>query len=680
MNGVLGHGGVLVALAGALVALGMLVGGLVLHRRAVGSWQAPATGRAGSLLRRASRLSVVCLVGALVATFAMERALLTHDFSLAFVAANNSRETPLLYDITGMWSALQGSILLWGLILTAYVALVVRRFRDRCADPMVAWALVVCLATVVFFFALMLGPADPFAATRGPVPANGAGPNPLLQDNTLIAFHPVLLYSGFVGFTVPFAFALAALVTGRVGEGWLADTRRFTFVAWACLTVGIALGAWWSYQVSGWGGYWSWDPVENAALIPWLTGTAYLHSVLVQERRGLLRIWNLSLIVATFALTILGTFLTRSGITQSVHTFTASGVGPALLAFFAAAVAAGVGLIGWRGDRLASPGTIDSPVSREGAFLVNNLLFAAFALVVLLGTVFPLLVQATSGAAITIGRPYFDAFSVPLGLALLFFMAVAPALPWRSAGEKLLRERVALPAWAGVATLVGCVAAGLRGLTPLAAFGLGAFAGAAALRQLVLAAVAARRHGLAFWRGVLGRANGGMVAHLGVVVIGVGLAAATSFGHSARLTLAAGRPVVFDGHRLELLAVRTFATPRRSGDEAVIRVDHGTFRPAIDVFRGDTQGVATPSVDSGLVDDVYLAAGGSLTAGRHASATIDVFVQPLVLWLWVGAGLIAGGALLAAAPGRRRRPTDPSSVPMPVLARGGGPEPVGARR
>ncbi len=666
MNGLLGHIGVLLALLAALAGIVSLAHALLWRRAALATGAvAPAPTRT----RPAIYFAWLSLAGALLATFAMEHALLTHDFSLSYVANNNARQTPLLYDITGMWSALQGSILLWGLILCGYVAACAQRFRAKADDALVRWALLICFCVVVFFFALMLGPADPFAPTRGAVPANGPGPNALLQDNTLIAFHPVLLYAGLVGFTIPFSFALASLITGRVGEGWLLATRRFTYLAWACLGLGIVLGAWWSYQTSGWGGYWSWDPVENAALIPWLTGTAFLHSVLVQERRGLLRIWNLSLIVATFSLTILATFLTRSGVTQSVHSFSASGVGPVLLGFFGVIVAAGVGLIGWRGDRLASPGSIDSPFSREGAFLVNNLLFAAFALVVLLGTVFPLFLQVFNNSAVTIGRPYFDAFSVPLGLALLFFMAVAPALPWRKASERLLRERLAVPAWAGVATIVACVLAGVRGLTPLAAFGLGAFAGAAALRQLTLAAIAAHRHHLGAWRGVVGRANGGMVTHLGVVVIGVALAAASAYGRTARLTLVPHQIVHFDGHVIELMAVRAFSTPSRYGDEAIVRVDHGTFRPAIDIFRGNATPVATPSVDSGFIDDVYLSAGGSLTTGAHPSASLDIFVQPFISWLWVGGAMIGAGALLAAVPGRRRRrSTDPSSLAIPDLA------------
>ena len=313
-----------------------------------------------------------------------------------------------------------------------------------------------------------------------------------MQDNILVAIHPVFLYLGYVGFTIPFAFATASLITGRVGEGWLAETRRFAVLAFGFLTVGIVLGAWWSYDSFGWGGYWGWDPVENAALLPWLTATAYLHSAMVQERRGLLRIWNLSLLIATFSLTIFGTFLTRSGVIESVHSFSDSGIGPSFLALFGVVVVGGVGLIGWRGDQLAQlSGAIDAAISREGAFLVNNLLFATFAFVVLIGTVLPLFVEAFSGQSISIGRPYFDSFTVPIGIALLFFMSIAPALPWRRGTIELLRTRLAIPAWVAVGTLVVLVAVGVRGFTPLIAFGLGAFAASSATRQLVLAGVVA---------------------------------------------------------------------------------------------------------------------------------------------------------------------------------------------
>jgi cytochrome c-type biogenesis protein CcmF len=653
LNGALGHAGILLALLASLAGIGILAVGLRAHR--------------ADLLERARTYVYLALGGLVLATVAMEHALVTHDFSLAFVAADNSRQTPLLFSVTGMWSGLQGSILLWSLILAGYIAFAAFHFRRRSGDQLVGWALLVALVVSVFFMALMLGPSDPFAATVGAIPRDGTGPNPLLQDNILVAFHPVFLYLGFVGFTVPFAFAIASLVTGRFGEGWLLETRRFTLFAWAFLTIGIVLGAWWSYQELGWGGFWGWDPVENAALLPWLTATAYLHSAMVQERRGLLRVWNLSLLVATFSLTILGTFLTRSGVTQSVHSFSNSDLGPVLIGFFAVVVAGGVGLIGWRGDRLHAPGSIDSPMSREGAFLVNNLLLAAFAAVVLLGTVFPLFVQALDNQSLTIGRPFFDAFTVPLGLALLFFMSVAPVLPWRKAAPGLLRSRLAIPAWVAVVVLVACVAGGVRGLTPLLAFTLCAFAAAVAARQLVLAAIAARRHGLPMWRGVVGRANGGMVVHIGIVVIAVGLTAATSFAHSTQLRFNPGQRASFDGHVLVFLGWHKVVTPSEVAYDAAFRIDGAPFNAGIGSFNGSAEGTDIPAVDSSVVDDVYLNVGNAPTSSfSGAPVTVNVYVQPLVLWLWVGGGVTFAGAMLAAVPGRRRRrPTDPASVPFP---------------
>src|SRR5438045_98011 len=472
MSATLGTAGVWLGLFGAVVGVATL--GLGLYRRDA------------RLLDAGRKYTWVIVAGAVLGVIAMETALLRHDFSLKYVAENGSRQTPLLFTITGMWSALEGSILLWALVLSGYLAVMVRHFQARAVDPLVGWATLTVYAVSTFFFGLMIGPANPFRTISGSLPTDGPGPNPLLQNHPLVAFHPPMLYLGYVGFTIPFAFAIAALVTGRLGEGWLVETRRWTLFAWGFLTIGIVLGAWWSYEVLGWGGYWAWDPVETASFLPWLTGTAYIHSVMVQERRGMLRVWNLSLLVATFSLTILGTFLTRSGVLDSVHAFTQSGIGPALLAFFGVVVLVGVGLIGWRGDRLRSPGTIDSPVSREGAFLANNVLFAGFAFVVLLGTVFPMIVEAWNGDRISVGRPYFDRMTAPVALVLLFIMAIAPALPWRKASGELLRTRLQWPAWFATLTVVACVVLGVRGLSPLVAFGLGAFAAGAAVRQLVL--------------------------------------------------------------------------------------------------------------------------------------------------------------------------------------------------
>ena len=650
MNAVLGQSAVLLGLLAALLGSATLVTGLARRRPA--------------LLQLGRSFVWLVLAAALLGAAVMERALLTHDFSLAYVADNHSRSTPVLYTVASLWAALEGSILLWALVLAGYLGAMAYRFRSRMDDPLVGWAMLTGLLVAAFFFALMVGPANPFREVAGAVPADGPGPNPLLQNHPLMAFHPPMLYLGYVGFTVPFAFALGSLATGRVGEGWLVETRRWTLFAWGFLTVGIVLGAWWSYEVLGWGGYWAWDPVENASFLPWLTATAYLHSVVVQDRRGMLRVWNLSLLVATFSLTILGTFLTRSGILNSVHSFTESPIGPAILGFFAVIVAVGVGLIGWRGDRLRSPGAIDSPVSREGAFLANNLLFAAFAFVVLLGTVFPLVAEAVGGERISVGRPYFDRMTTPVALCLLFLMAVAPVLPWRKGSGELLRHRLRGPAWLATATVVACVAMGLRGLAPLLAFGLGAFAAGTAGQQL---ARSCRRDG---WRGLVGRSSGGMVVHLGVVVVAVAFAASSAYGHRGELRLEPGQTRSFAGHRLTYLGTRTVQHPNRRSVQAEVKVDGGrVFRPSLNQFPFATQAVGTPSVRTGPLEDVYLTL---VAAPRQEGdpAVIGVVVQPLVMWLWVGGALMALGTGLAAASWRRRR-----SPPAPLKAEPR-PEPV----
>jgi len=465
-----------------------------------------------------------------------------------------------------------------------------------------------------------------------------------------------------VGFTVPFAFAIAALVAGRVGEGWLVETRRWTLYAWGFLTIGIVMGSWWSYEVLGWGGYWAWDPVENASLLPWLTGTAYLHSVMVQERRGMLRVWNLSLLCATFSLTILGTFLTRSGVVDSVHAFTESGIGPLLLGFFSLVVLTTIFLIGWRGDRLRSPGSMDSPISREGAFLGNNVLFAAFAAVVLFGTIWPLVVEALNDERISVGGPYFNRLTAPIGFTLLFLMAVAPALPWRKASEELLRERLLWPAVGATTVVVVSVALGVRGVAPLIAFGLGAFAGGAALRQLILAT---RRQG---WRGFVGRTNGGMIVHLGVVMIAVAFAASNAYVHQSEFRLEPGQTATFSGHTFTYQGWIEERTSERLATKAQVLIDgEGPWEPAISRYFYGSQQVGTPSTMTSLRQDIQLSLL-DLPEGKADPATIRVTVQPLVIWLWIGGITMAFGTVLAAFPGRRRRGTEAASARLPDAA------------
>lgn len=643
MNVALGRAGVTLGLAAAF--LGAITVGYGLIRRRP------------DLIRLSRFYAALVLLGGVVAFIAMERALITRDFTVKFVADNGSTRTPALYNFATLWGALEGSIILWSTILGGYLMAVVVKFRRRLADPLVGWALFTMLLVALFFFYLMAGPANPFRNFSPPPGFDGPGPNPLLQNHPLMAFHPPMLYLGYVGFTVPFAFAIAALITGRVGEGWLLATRRWTLIAWGFLTVGIILGAWWSYEVLGWGGYWAWDPVENASFMPWLTGTAYLHSVLVQERRGMLRVWNISLLCATFSLTILGTFITRSGVLESVHAFTSSGIGPSLLAFFSVIVLATVVLIAWRGDRLRSPGRIDSPISREGAFLANNVLFGAFAFVILIGTVFPLIVEALNNDRISIGVPYFSRMTMPIGLALLFLMAIAPVLPWRKASGELLRHRLLWPAWIGVGAMVLSVVLGARGLAPVIAFGLGGFAGGSAGRQLVLAA---RRQG---WRGLVGRANGGMVVHLGVVIIAVAFAASSSYVRQAEFTLQVGQSAEFSGHTLTFEGTNSKQESAKNVQQALVRIDGtGPWAPALNKFANGSQTIGTPSVRSTLTDDVALSVID--IKGTDAPVlTLRVTVQPLIIWLWIGGAVMAIGTLLAVFPGRRRNPLDPVSAP-----------------
>jgi cytochrome c-type biogenesis protein CcmF len=662
MNAALGTAGVTLGASASIVAVLTLVLGI--------------TRRRPQLLRMANVYGALVLLGAVVAFAAMERALITRDYTLAYVADHGANDTPALFNVAALWSALEGSIILWVLVLTGYVVLVLRRFRARLTDPLVSWALVVLFVITAFFFVLMLAPANPFREVAGIPPTDGTGPNPLLQNHPLMLFHPPLLYLGYVGFAVPFAFAVAALVTGRLGEGWLLETRRWTLFSWGFLTVGIILGAWWSYEVLGWGGYWGWDPVENASFLPWLTGTAYLHSVLVQERRGMLRVWNLSLVCATFSLTILGTFLTRSGVVDSVHAFGAGDVGGWLLAFFAVTVLVTIGLIGWRGDRLRSPGSIDSPLSREGFFLANNVLFAAFAFVVLLGTVFPLIVEAVNDDRISVGAPFFDRMSMPIGFALLTLMAIAPVLPWRRTSGEVLAQRLVWPLWIGVGALAVALVVGARGFAPLLAFFLGGFAGGAALRQLVLAT---RRQGL---RGLVGRANGGMVVHLGVILIAVAIAATGSFQRSLTTELEPGETVFFVGvfgqrHTVTYRGIEEWPRcpdegepepercyPEKSALKALLQVDDGkTYAPAIQTFPEMIIGV--PSVRTGVFSDVYLTVEAFDDTDRATGpVTIRILIMPLAVWLWIGGAVMAIGTVLAAFPGRRRQPTDPTSAPV----------------
>ncbi|HEY8850233.1 MAG TPA: cytochrome c biogenesis protein CcsA, partial [Thermoanaerobaculia bacterium] len=362
-------------------------------------------------LRWARRFAFAFAALMVLSTLVMEYALLTHDFSVGYVAQVGSREVPTWVTIVSLWSSLEGSILFWGLILGAYIAGATWLTRNQHVDAM-PYAIGTWLSCAAFFSFLIAGPANPFLTIANP-PLDGPGPNPLLQNHVLMIIHPPFLYLGYVGMTIPFGFACAALLRGRLGHSFLRPLRASLLLPWIFLTIAIMLGGWWAYEVLGWGGYWAWDPVENASLLPWLTATAALHSAIVLERRGVLKGWTVTLVQASFLLTILGTFMTRSGVFNSVHSFTQSSIGPTILVFLAATLLFSVVLLALRIDSLESEGRIDSAASREGIVLVNNLFFLLLTFTVLIGTVFPLVVEAINGKQMSVGRPYFDSMVVP---------------------------------------------------------------------------------------------------------------------------------------------------------------------------------------------------------------------------------------------------------------------------
>ena len=646
MRAQLGLALIVVGFAASLIGFGLLAYGLAARQP-----------RFLTLARRCVPLVLGAALGAFVV---METALFAHDYSIKYVADHVANATPGLYTFTAAWGALEGSILLWVLALTVYVAATAWHFRTRATDPLVAWATLVQFAIVGFFFALMIVAANPFKETVGAIPVDGAGPNPLLQNHPLVAIHPPFLYAGYVGFAIPFSFAVAALVTARFGEGWLADVRRTTLISWGLLTVGIVLGAWWSYSVLGWGGFWGWDPVENASLLPWLTATAFIHSVMVQERRGMLRVWNLSLVLSTFCLTILGTFLTRSGVINSVHAFSQSSIGPWLLTFLGVCTFGSVALIAWRGDKLRTPGRIDSPVSREAAFLLNNLLFAGFALVVLCGTVFPLLVETLQDKQITVGQPYFERLGAPIGLALLFLMAVGPALPWRAASAEVLRSRLLVPAWVGGITLVVAVLAGAHGIANVLTFALAAFA-LASIGRMVMVGLRARLRATheAIPRATVGmvRANprlyGGLLVHVGVVVIAVALATTGGYTTRREVQLTVGQSAQVRGYTVTYLGPKIEQDAQKTTVKALVRVSGvGTLAPAISSYPNFAEGIGTPAIATTPWRDVYLTLISSPTS--TGQVTIGVQVGTMVMFVWIGGLLMALGTALALIPARKR--------------------------
>ncbi|OZM79963.1 heme lyase CcmF/NrfE family subunit [Pseudonocardia sp. MH-G8] len=636
-----GWSGAMLGLAGSIV---LAVLGLYAQRRP------------DAVRRRQLQAAVWCMLGgAALAMVSLEVALLTDNFAVSYVAETHSRATPLFFTITSAWAALEGSMVLWVLVLAGFTAVVMRQVPGT-ADRLGTGALGVLGLVAAFFFGMVVLAANPFEILANP-PADGPGANPILRDHVMVAFHPPMLYMGYVGFTVPFAFAMSALLLREGGVEWLRRTRRANLVAWSFLTGGLVLGAWWSYEVLGWGGYWAWDPVENAALIPWLVATAFIHSAVVQVRRGMLQAWNFVLALATFSLTVLGTFLTRSSVVVSVHSFSQSGVGPALLTFFVLVVAAGFTLIVLRAERVASLSRPESLASREGVFLINNLLLSLFAFVVLLGTTYPIFVEAVTGQQLSVGRPFFDRMAVPLSFALLLAMGVGPVTPYRRASGAVLWGRLRIPLLVASAAAAAVVAAGVLSPGVVVVVGIAAGIAASTVRQLLVTAPARTPAGV--WRLLRGQRGywGGQLAHLGVALTAVVIAVSGALAERATVTLDLGQSADFAGYSVTFERTEEHQQPDRFVTDAhiVLRAGGEVVRvaePGLNSFPGQTQAVGNPSVWSTPGQDVYVALG-SLDPDR---VTLNLSRYPLMVWLWVAGALVAAGGFWALGnPWRGRR-------------------------
>ncbi|OFW23161.1 MAG: cytochrome C biogenesis protein [Acidobacteria bacterium RIFCSPLOWO2_02_FULL_59_13] len=601
-----------------------------------------------------------------VAIGCLAYALLTDDFRIAYVAGHSNRALPWYYKITALWSGQEGSLLFWSWLLSAYGMLAVwlNREKHRAMMPYV----VATLAFVQgFFLTLNVFIANPFQlfamnvggqmVVRGPLDGNGL--NPLLQYPAM-AIHPPLLYLGYVGFTVPFAFALATLLTQQAGEKWLVTTRRWTMVAWLFLTMGVILGARWAYAVLGWGGYWGWDPVENASLMPWLTGTAFLHSVMMQEKRGMMKVWNMVLIFSTFLLCIFGTFLTRSGVVSSVHAFAQSAIGPFFVTFLGISILFCGWLILERLDYLKSHQQLDSLVSRESSFLFNNLLLLAACFSVLWGTLFPVISEAVQGVKISVGAPFFNKVNIPIGLLLLFLTGVGPLFAWRKSSLGSLRRNFLMPGIVSLAIGAALFALGVRQLYPQISFILCAFValtvfmefyrGARVIRQksggsLLVAAVTLTQRNT--------RRYGGYIVHFGIVLMFIGFTG-TAFNTTHEQEMRVGDQMEIGRYRLKLLELTETDNPNYGSAHAVLALYQGekqlsVLRPERRLYKASRQPTTEVAIRPRLNEDIYIVYAGMSEEG---GAVITAHINPLVNWIWIGGLIVVLGTIVALFPSR----------------------------
>ncbi|HEY4010179.1 MAG TPA: heme lyase CcmF/NrfE family subunit [Acidobacteriaceae bacterium] len=635
------------------------------------SLRALATGRqlavsAEGLRETSRRAGIASFIAISCAAFALIWAAFTNDFSVDYILHHTNRDLPTLYKFSALWSGQEGSLLLWAWLLSAYGF--VMRVRDKADVTLHAYASTILSAIQIFFLLLLVFAAPPFAIAPGPLHADGFGLNPLLQYPEMV-IHPPMLYLGYVGFSVPFAFALGALMMRYPGEKWIHITRRWTMVTWLFLTCGICLGMHWAYAVLGWGGYWGWDPVENASLMPWLAGTAFLHSVMMQEKRGMMKRWNVWLIFTTFMLSILGTLLTRSGLVSSVHAFAESDIGYWFYAFLLLILIVCVFTFIRQSDHLKTENHLESYVSRESSFLFNNIVLLAACFTILWGTLYPVLSEYVQGSKETMGPFYYNRVAVPIGLFLIFLTGVGPLLAWRATSLRSIRKNLLLPCLAIVISAVVLMLTGLRpwneadgstsAIYALVCFSLSAGVVTAIVNEFLRGANVVRTQtgkNLLSSAILLTRRNtrryGGYIIHFGIVVLFIGVAG-SAFNQSRELEMSYGDSLQIGSYKLVCQSYSQDSNPNYDTDYALLDVFHNgkkvtQLTPERRFYNASQQTSTIVAIHSTLARDLYV-----VFEGRNPETDkpiIKVFLNPLVNWIWIGVGFVIFGTAIALVP------------------------------
>jgi cytochrome c-type biogenesis protein CcmF len=672
-----------------LSAYNLLAGAVALRMLATGRRAAISPERLAETARRAG---IASFVATTCAAFALVWAAFTNDFSVAYILQHSNRALPVAYKFAALWSGQEGSLLLWAWLLTGYGF--VLRLRHKVDVNLTAYASTILAGVQVFFLLLVNFPATPFSLVTGNIPPDGNGLNPLLQYPEMV-IHPPMLYLGYVGFTIPFAFALGALMMRYPGEKWIHITRRWTMVTWLFLTVGIFLGMHWAYNVLGWGGYWGWDPVENASLMPWLTGTAFLHSVMMQEKRGMMKSWNVWLIFSTFLLAILGTLLTRSGLISSVHAFAQSAIGSWFWTFFVIVLAVCTFTYILHRDHLKTEHHLESLVSRESSFLFNNLVLLVACLTILWGTFYPVLSEFVQGQKATLVGAYYNVIAVPIGVFLLFLTGIGPLLAWRSTSLRSIRRNFIVPSIAALAVAIGVIPFGVHpwtivttgeqgGFYAWVTFALSAFVLVAIFAEFFRGARVIRNHtGQNLFLSVIQltrrntRRYGGYLVHFGIVLIFIGIAG-QAFNTSKEMTMSFKQSMTIGPYRIECEDFSQDSNPNYDTEFALLDVYRGGHKimqlaPEIRFYTATQQPQTMVANHSTLAWDLYVIYAGK--DGATGQPVIKAFLNPLVAWIWIGLLVTIAGTGLALMPNLSaslavQRSSVPVAVPHEVVAAG----------